>query len=136
MAGKKLPKDVDFAAGFFSQPASQTDETKVVNEKIVAPAEKTTPTEKKSTPAKKNAGGRPIKQGLKNEQFSLTMNPETYEKLRIIALDKCGGNFSRLIDDAIAVYCKENRINLADIEVSAEILETYKARQEKKRNKK
>lgn len=136
MAGKKLPKDVDFAAGFFSQPASQTDEPKVINEKITAPAEKTTSTEKKRTPAKKNAGGRPIKQGLKNEQFSLTMNPETYEKLRIIASDRCGGNFSRLIDNAITVYCKENNINLSDIEVPTEILETYKERQEKKRSKK
>lgn len=137
MAGKKLPKDVDFAAGFFSQPApSKADAEAVVNEKITAPAEKkTSEPQKKTTPAKKNAGGRPIKQGLKNEQFSLTMNPETYEKVRIIAQEKCGGNFSRLIDDAIVLYCKENNINLADIEVPAEVLDEYKIRQEKKRKK-
>lgn len=135
MAGKKLPKDVDFAAGFFSQPApSKTDAEKVINEKITAPAEKKTSEPKKEI-STKNKGGRPIKQGLKNEQFSLTMNPEIYEKVRIIAQEKCGGNFSRLIDEAIVLYCKENDINLADIEVPASILEEYKLRQEKKRKK-
>lgn len=137
MAGKKLPKDVDFASGFFSQPASKEDAEKAVNEKITAPAE-LKPEPKKGNPPvkKKNAGGRPIKQGLKNEQFSLTMNPETYEKLRILSQEKCGGNFSRLIDDAIAVYCTSNKINLSDIDVPTEVLESYKIRQEKKRNKK
>ena len=137
MAGKKLPKDVDFASGFFSQPASKEDAEKAVNKKITAPAELKPEPKKENPPVKKkNAGGRPIKQGLKNEQFSLTMNPETYEKLRILSQEKCGGNFSRLIDDAIAVYCTSNKINLSDIDVPTEVLEIYKIRQEKKRNKK
>ena len=38
MAGKKLPKDVDFAAGFFSQPAvAEDDSAAAVVEKITAP---------------------------------------------------------------------------------------------------
>lgn len=137
MASKKLPKDVDFASGFFSQPASNTDAREVLNEKITAPKpEKEKPEANNTKETTKNKGGRPIKQGLTNQQFSLTMNPETYEKLRIIASERSGGNFSRLIDDAILLYCKENNINLSDINVPEEILDDYSKRQEKKRKKK
>lgn len=141
MAGKKLPKNVDFAAGFFSTPPSEEPE-EAVSEKIVAPAPVPTESpvvEEQETEPKepaKNLGGRPKKEGLKNEQFTLTMNPETYEKLRIIADDHTRGNFSALIDEAIKVYCKENNINMADIEVPETILEAYRIKQEKKSKKK
>lgn len=141
MAGKKLPKDVDFAAGFFSAPASENTE-EAENEKITVPAPVTTDTktvEEESTGTAeppKNLGGRPKKDGLKNEQFTLTMNPETYEKLRIIADNNTRGNFSALIDDAIKLYCKENDIVLDEIEVPQSILDTYKAKQEKRAKKK
>ena len=45
MAGKKLPKDVDFAAGFFSKSASADETVEAVTEKITAPA----PTTEKPT---------------------------------------------------------------------------------------
>lgn len=136
MAGKKLPKNVDFAAGFFSKSAS--DSEKVVSEKIIAPALASTQGslgDKPNEPTK-NLGGRPKKEGLKNEQFTLTMNPETYEKLRIIACNHTRGNFSALIDDAIKTYCKENNINMADIKVPEDILEAYRIKQEKRSKKK
>ena len=141
MAGKKLPKNVDFAAGFFSTPASDEPEA-ATTEKITAPAQVTTEkTSKKDdkpeiTEPTKNLGGRPKKDGLKNEQFTLTMNPETYEKLKIVAGNLTRGNFSALIDDAIKVYCKEININLAEIEVDPQIIELYRKKQEKRANKK
>ena len=143
MAGKKLPKNVDFAAGFFSSPAPDEKE-EAVAEKITAPVP--VPTDKpsaeksksESKPAKpqKNLGGRPKKDGLKNEQFTLTMNPETYEKVKIIADDYTRGNFSALIDEAIKVYCKEKDIDLAEIKVEESKLDIYRKKQEKKANKK
>ena len=121
---KKLPKNSDLAAGFFSKP-SPADST--VAEKITAP-----PIAKKE----KNPGGRPRKDGLKNEQFSLTMHPEIYEKLRILSQERTRGNFSALIDEAIRVYCKETKTDLADIEVDESIMDAYRARQAKKSKKK
>ena len=151
MAGKKLPKDVDFAAGFFcseddpvnpdnnnpdtENPADETVEA--VTEKITAPAPTTEkPTAKNEPTEPKNLGGRPKKDGLKNEQFTLTMNPETYEKLRIVAEEHTRGNFSGLIDEAIKAYCREKDINLAEIEVDPQILEMYRQKQAKKSKKK
>lgn len=131
MAGKKLPKDVDFAAGFFSVTPS-ADNSEGVTEKITAPA----PTTKIPKTKRKNLGGRPKKDGLKNQQFTLTMNPEIYEKLKIISHEYTRGNFSALIDAAINSYCRENNINLAEIEVDPKILEIYKQKQEKKSKKK
>ncbi len=143
MAGKKLPKNIDFAAGFFSRSTSNAQE-ETGGEKITAPVP--VPTEKPSeeevkTDAKievpqKNLGGRPKKDGLKNEQFTLTMNPEIYEKLKIIADEHTRGNFSALIDEAIKVYCIKNNIDLAEIEVPESRLEIYRKKQEKKANKK
>ena len=102
MSEKKLPKHMDFAAGFFTTPASDAQNEAVV-EKLITPVQ--VPAENQSTEkSKKNSGGRPKKDGLKNEQFTLTMNPETYEKLKIIAYDYTRGNFSALIDEAIKVY--------------------------------
>lgn len=60
------------------------------------------------------------------------MNPELYEKLKIIATEKCRGNFSGLIDEAIKSYCRENNINLSEITVDQEILKTYSEKQEKR----
>lgn len=138
MAGKKLPKDVDFAAGFFSTPATTEDTSgEAVVEKVTAPAivsEKPEPKEKDTEP--KNLGGRPKKDGLKNEQFTLTMNPEMYEKLRIVAEEQAGGNFSRLIDDAVKAYCREKNVDLNTIDVDPKILEIYREKQNKKSKKK
>lgn len=132
MAGKKFPKDVDFAAGFFSVSPSGESSSKITPpEKITAPsATKTTATEQK------NLGGRPKKEGLKNEQFTLTMHPEMYEKLRIISKQYTNGNFSALINAAVTSFCAENKINLADVKVDPKILNTYKVKQEKKAKKK
>ena len=133
MAGKKLPKDVDFAAGFFSKSASADETVEAVTEKITAPAPTTEkPTAKNEPTEPKNLGGRPKKDGLKNEQFTLTMNPEKYEKLRIVAKEYTNGNFSALIDEAIDVFCKKNKINLSSIEVDNKIMEVYRQKQDKK----
>lgn len=137
MAGKKLPKDVDFAAGFFSNSVSADNSAETITEKITAPAAITeNPTVKKETNKTKNLGGRPKKDGLKNEQFTLTMNPETYEKLRIVAEEHTRGNFSGLIDEAIKALCRERDIDLAAIKVDPQILEMYRQKQSKKSKKK
>lgn len=142
MAGKKLPKDIDLAsnfdvaAGYFTSP-TPAEEEPVKEEKITAPPKKEKPSETKADAReKKNLGGRPKKEGLKNEQFTLTMNPEMYEKLRIIAAEHTRGNFSGLIDEAIKSFCKEHSIDLSAVQVAPEILDMYKDKQEKKRNKK
>ena len=135
---KKLPKNLDLAAGFFSKPApaDKASEEAVIIEKITAPATVKEATEKEAPVKPKNLGGRPKKDGLKNEQFTLTMNPETYEKLRIIAEERTRGNFSALIDDAIKSYCRETGINLADVKVDESILKMYRTKQAKKSKKK
>lgn len=144
MAGKKLPKDIDLAsnvdvaARYFSSPTPAEAEP-VKEEKITAPPKKEKASESKTDKTekeKKNLGGRPKKEGLKNEQFTLTMNPEMYEKLRIIAEEYTRGNFSGLIDEAIKSFCKEHSIDLSKVQVAPEILDMYKKKQEKKRNKK
>lgn len=137
MAGKRLPKDIDLtqkinpADGFFSSSGIAKEEpARSVKEKI-------TVSEKAGVnPLNKNVGGRPRKEGLKNEQFTLTMNPELYEKLRIIAREHTGGNVSALIDSAVKTYCKVNDIDLKEIEVDPADLEIYRIKQEKKRSKK
>lgn len=137
MAGKRLPKDIDLtqkinpADGFFSSSEMAKEETAgPVRGKIIVP-EKT-----EASSFNKNVGGRPRKDGLKNEQFTLTMDPELYEKLRIIAKEQTGGNVSALIDLAVKTYCKVNDIALKKIEVNPADLEFYRIKQEKKRNKK
>jgi len=137
MAGKKLPKDIDLtkkinpADGFFSTPVPEKKKaTDTEREKINSPVES------KALFPKKNVGGRPPKKGLKNEQFTLTMHPEIYEKLRIIAQEQTGGNFSALIENAINEYCSKNKINLDKIKVEPAVLEAYQRKQEKKRSKK
>lgn len=137
MASKKLPKDVDFAAGFFSHPATSDKEEQQVVEKITAPAAKSMEesTSSNSQNKRKNLGGRPKKEGLKNVQFTLTMNPETYEKLRIVADEFTSGNVSALMDQAFKSFCNEQKIDLNEIEIDPEILENYRRKQEKKRLK-
>lgn len=142
MAKKKLPKDVDLAsnvevaAGFFTDnPPSEADTDK--NEKSTKPQAIEKPsTHNTATNEKKNLGGRPKKDGLKNEQFTLTMHPEMYEKLRILAEEHTRGNFSGLIDEAIKSFCREHNIDLSAIQVSPEILDMYKTKQEKRSKKK
>lgn len=137
MSGKKLPKDIDLtkkinpADGFFSQLVPEKEKgTGLVNEKI------TVPVESKEVPFNKNTGGRPPKEGLKNEQFTLTMNPELYEKLRIIAEEQTYGNISALMNMAVQTYCRANHIDLKEIKVEPTRLEIYRKKQEKKRNAK
>lgn len=137
MAGKKLPKDIDLtekinpADGFFSHPASAEEKpTDMEKEKINASAEP------EEAPPIKNVGGRPPKKGLKNEQFTLTMHPGLYEKLRIIAQEQTGGNFSALIEVAVKTYCNANEIDLDRIKVDHAVLEAYQKKQDKKKNRK
>lgn len=144
---KKTVKGKDLAAGFFSQRSAEETTEEVVQEEIKATeaedreeplTDETKETDSRSdedTP-QKNVGGRPKKDGLKNEQFTLTMNPEIYEKLRVVAEENTGGNFSRLIDDAIKAYCRENNIDLSRITVDPQILEFYKEKQKKKSKRK
>lgn len=134
MAAKKLPKNVDFAEDFFSTPAATESTSKTVEvekKKAPAPVEET-PIEKPTEPEAKNLGGRPKKDGLKNEQFTLTMNPETYEKLRLVADEHTRGNFSGLIDEAIKSFCREREIDLSKIDVDPAILKMYSDKQNKK----
>lgn len=143
MAGKKLPKDVDLAsnvdvaARFFSDAKPAETEPDKKETPTTQKQEKGKSTSNKSTnKEKKNLGGRPKKEGLKNEQFTLTMNPEMYEKLRIIAEAHTRGNFSGLIDEAIKSYCREHSIDLSAIQVPPDILDMYKQKQEKRTKKK
>lgn len=136
MAKRKLPKDVDLtrninpADGFFSNPMSnQKDQQNILDKKA------DTAGVQSNVKKNKNLGGRPHKKGLKNEQFSLTMNPELYEKLRIVAQERTDGNFSALIDISIKAYCDANKIKLDKIKVDPAILEAYKIKQDKKRGK-
>lgn len=142
MAGKRFQKDVDLAskvevaAGFFTDtPPAEAETNK--KEKPTKPQDAEKPsTNKTTTTEKKNLGGRPKKDGLKNEQFTLTMHPEMYEKLRILAEEYTRGNFSGLIDEAIKSFCKEHEIDLSAVQVAPEILDMYKKKQEKKSKKK
>ena len=145
MAGKKLPKNVDLAsnlevaAGFFTDtpPAEAKAETDKKEQSATPQPEQQKPTTNKTaTKEKKNLGGRPKKDGLKNEQFTLTMHPEIYEKLRIISQEHTRGNFSGLIDEAIKSFCREHDIDLSAVQVAPEILDMYKKKQEKKSKKK
>ena len=145
MAGKKLPQNVDLAsnvevaAGFFTDtpPAESTAETDKKEQSATQQPEPQKPTTNKTaTKEKKNLGGRPKKDGLKNEQFTLTMHPEMYEKLRILAEEHTRGNFSGLIDEAIKSFCREHDIDLSALQVAPEILDMYKKKQEKKSKKK
>ena len=147
MAGKKLPKNVDLAsnsnvevaAGFFSDtsPAEPKAETNKKDPSATPQPKAEKPTANKpATKEKKNLGGRPKKDGLKNEQFTLTMHPEMYEKLRILAEEHTRGNFSGLIDEAIKSFCREHDIDLSAVQVAPEILDMYKTKQEKKSKKK
>lgn len=132
MAGKKLPKEVDFAAGFFSTPLSENNE----------PATSPTGSKAEESPKptisehKVNTGGRPKKETLKNEQYTLTMDPVLYEKLKIIAKERTRSNFSSLIDEAIKSYCREYNIDIASIEVESSIIDLYKEKQAKREKSK
>lgn len=136
MAGKRLPKDIDLtqkinpADGFFSSSGMPKKEPAGPVSGKITMHEKT-----EVNPLNRNVGGRPRKEGLKNEQFTLTMDPELYEKLRMIAKEHTGGNVSALIDSAVKTYCKVNDIDLKEIQIDPADLEIYRIKQEKKRNK-
>lgn len=130
----KLPKNIDFASGFFSS----SDLLEEKNNSIETPNEMNESQNIKTSETAETSGfgGRPQKIGLKNEQFTLTLDPQLYEKLKIIAETQTKGNFSRLIEDAVKFYCEENSIDLDDIKIDPQILEFYKQKQAKRKSNK
>ena len=130
MAGKKISKDMDFAAGFFSSSASKSFDG--VAASIAAPSNSDTSNNKNAV--KKHLGGRPRKEGLKNIQVSLTTPPELYEKVRILSEKYTSGNFSRfLMDECLKSFCRENNISLEDISIPDGVMDLYQNRQSKKK---
>lgn len=126
MAGKKISKDMDFAAGFFSSSASKSFDG--VAASIAAPSNSDTSNNKK------HPGGRPRKEGLKNIQVCLTTPPELYEKVRILSEKYTSGNFSRfLMDECLKSFCRENNISLEDISIPDGVMDLYQNRQSKKK---
>ena len=97
----------------------------------------TDPSDGKNDEKQKHPGGRPIKDGLVRQQFSLTLDPEFYEKCKIIAKQISGrdGKFPDFVEDAIKEYCVSHEINLDDITVDEKIISKYLEKQEKARNK-
>ena len=140
---KKISKDTDLAAGFFTQTVTSDEPTIeatasadiVDNNKLIPNLSEERSEDLEAKASIKNVGGRPKKAGLKNEQFTLTMDPEMYEKLRLVADEYTRGNFSGLIDEAIRSFCRERGINLAEINVAPEILAIYQKKQEEKEEK-
>lgn len=130
MAGKKISKDMDFAAGFFSSSVSKSSDG--VAASIAAPSNSDTSNNKNAV--KKHPGGRPRKEGLKNIQVCLTTPPELYEKVRILSEKYTSGNFSRfLIEECLNSFCRENNISLEDISIPDGIIDMYQNRQSKKK---
>lgn len=126
MAGKKISKDMDFAAGFFSSSASKSFDG------VAAPSNSDTSNNKNAV--KKHPGGRPRKEGLKNIQVCLTTPPELYEKVRILSEKYTSGNFSRfLMDECLKSFCRENNISLEDISIPDGVMDLYQNRQSKKK---
>lgn len=132
-SNKRISKDFDLAAGFFSDVQTSPLELVEDSREVI----KTNQVNKASIveKPKKYSGGRPKKEGLRNEQFTLTLHPEVYEKIKILATDFTGGNFSRLVTDAIKVYCDKVEVDFDSIQVDPEILQRYIDRQEKKYKK-
>ncbi len=131
MAQKKNKFD-NVAAGFMTSPSDQENE--IINE---IPATKITETSsKKSTNHKLNKqAGRPSKEGLKNVNTTLTMNPEMIERIKILAQDYSRGNFSAFIEASVNSYCKQLGINLSEIKVDPTILNKYMQKQEIRKKK-
>ena len=130
MAGKKISKDMDFAAGFFSSSASKSFDG--VAASIAAPSNSDTSNNKNAV--KKHHGGRPRKECLKNIQVCLTTPPELYEKVRILSEKYTSGNFSRfLMDECLKSFCRENNISLEDISIPDGVMDLYQNRQSKKK---
>lgn len=128
MSSKRISKDFDLAAGFFTAIPEEDPQDLTVEKESGEVFEKVNVISK----AIKHPGGRPKKEGLKNEQFSVTLNPETYEKIKILANEYSDGNFSRLIVDAIDVFCKKKDIDLSQIIVDPEILSAYLEKQNRR----
>ena len=124
---KRIPKDLDIAAGFFSGSPGVKPELQNIEEDKIEPAIETS-SNKKVAPKRR---GRPKKDTLKNKNFTLTMNPILYEKIRILAEEHTRGNISAFIEAAIIEYCKLNEIKLDEIQVESDVLEEYKRLQNK-----
>ena len=130
MAGKKISKDMDFAAGFFSSSALKSFDG--VAASMAAPSNSDTSNNKNAV--KKHPGGRPRKERLKNIQVCLTTPPELYEKVRILSEKYTSGNFSRfLMDECLKSFCRENNISLEDISIPDGVMDLYQNRQSKKK---
>ena len=128
MAGKKISKDMDFAAGFFSSSVSKSSHC----QKLLSPSNSDISNDKNTF--KKHPGGRPRKEGLKNIQVCLTTPPELYEKVRVLSEKYTSGNFSRfLMDECLKSFCRENNISLDDISIPDGIIDMYQNRQSKKK---
>lgn len=129
-SNKRISKDFDLAAGFFSDVQTSPLELVEDSREVI----KTNQVNKASIveKPKKYSGGRPKKEGLRNEQFTLTLHPEVYEKIKILATDFTGGNFSRLVIDAIQAYCEKVEVDFDNLQVDQEILQRYMERQDKK----
>lgn len=123
------------AAGFFSQETINKSEEersrRVVDATTSTDGEK--PDNKQASAA--NKGGRPKKDGLKAEQYSLTMEPEKYEKLKVVAKKYTKGNFSSFIDLAVTQFCDKHDIDLDTITVDQKILDAYLEKQSRKKKK-
>lgn len=126
MAGRKLPKNLDLAAGFFSETMAES---------TVPPSNPSSNVNHETSDQahKKHPGGRPKKDGLKNSQFTVTLNPISYERMKAASDLLTGGNFSSLVYISVREYCKANKIDLEGIEIDPEIVKVYYDRQAKKK---
>ncbi len=136
MSGKRQTKnlkDFDLASGFFSHtPTTEADTPKPIS------LEEHPQLEGTEIPASSkilNKGGRPKKEGLKNRQYTLTLPPELYEKVRIVEKQKGYPSFSQLVSAALKYYCREKEeINLDEMVLPQEILQQLKERQLEKKD--
>lgn len=128
---KKLEKVTPPAERFWSNDEPET--TKEV--KASNPPKKVSTNHPSADTIKKRGVGRPKKTGLKNECFSITLNPEFYEKLRVVAGEEFDQNISKLIVAACKSYCSEIGYNLRDIDVPKDTLDAYFEKQKKRLKK-
>jgi predicted HicB family RNase H-like nuclease len=101
---KKLTIDVNKGAlgsGFFSNSASVQQNDETIPEPEVKPVDS-----QPEQPKEKKRIGRP-KQAKKKAQYTLTMDPDLYQRLRAKAEAKCT-SFSQLVTDCMLEYLEKN----------------------------
>lgn len=89
----------------------QTETEPMVKEQVSEP-KKNKPKAKPKKPQ-----GRPRKNAERQIQCTITINPVLLEKAKMVAEDRCGGNFSRLMSDSFKLYCQTHGIDLDTIDV-------------------